>query len=227
MLHVPVLNGYSDCCRRDVRRFVPHRYRYRYRLVRSVAKKGVPVPVYVGVDVIESDQLLYCATTRNATFNISTRRLFDPLVLTLLLVAPSWSALTVNMKPKKARFITNSKCPFAQKAWIALECSQVTYELVKISLYGTNGKPDWFWKVNPVGTVPVFVCEDGTVLPDSDSILDMHERSGTIQNSASLCDPAVVQQVSEWRAFINEKLLPIGKKAVQGSVKEPLWKLLR
>jgi len=48
---------------------------------------------------------------------------------------------------------TPRKCPFAQKAWVALETSGCEYEMKEISLYGSGGKPDWFWKLNPRGTV--------------------------------------------------------------------------
>lgn len=39
------------------------------------------------------------------------------------------------------QFITNKRCPFAQKAWIALESSEVGYDMREISLYGVGGKP--------------------------------------------------------------------------------------
>jgi len=43
----------------------------------------------------------------------------------------------------------------------------------EISLYGKNGKPDWFLELNPDGTVPVLECYGGAIiLPDSDLILD-------------------------------------------------------
>ena len=71
----------------------------------------------------------------------------------------------------KLRFVTNRQCPFAHKAWIALEESQRPFEMEEISLYGPNGKPDWFWKLYPAGTVPDLVAGD-QVLPDSDNILD-------------------------------------------------------
>ena len=56
------------------------------------------------------------------------------------------------------RLITNRMCPFAQKAWIALElCSGMPFAVQEISLYGAGGKPAWFWELNPAGTVPVLV----------------------------------------------------------------------
>ncbi|GAX17002.1 glutathione S-transferase [Fistulifera solaris] len=118
------------------------------------------------------------------------------------------------------RLITNKMCPFAQKAWLALECSQIPYEMEEISLYGAGGKPDWFWKLNPAGTVPVLVQEMASatkVWPDSDLILQ------AIGAGEVVCDNNVLQMtesqrndVDEWRKQINE-MLPTGKKAVLGS----------
>jgi glutathione S-transferase len=129
----------------------------------------------------------------------------------------------------------------------------------EIALYGgENSKPDWFWELNPAGTVPVLVVEAATgdeqdfpeasssatnnkrrrpttskrrVFPDSDLILDeigsgrlMTNRMG--QNSALQVIPEQASEVTRWRTFINQKLIPIGKKAVLGGPKQPLWDLL-
>jgi len=40
---------------------------------------------------------------------------------------------------KSTQFITNKRCPFAQKAWIALESSDTAYEMKEIGLYGAGG----------------------------------------------------------------------------------------
>ena len=46
----------------------------------------------------------------------------------------------VRQSPTTTRFITNKMCPFAQKAYIALEVANAPYEMEEISLYGPNGK---------------------------------------------------------------------------------------
>lgn len=116
----------------------------------------------------------------------------------------------------------------AQKAWIALEVSGITYEFIEIGLYGPNGKPDWFWKLNPKGTVPVLDCGDGEVWADSDLILDRIPQllpGGTVLQPSS---PEVEQKIQEWRREINQ-MLPIGKNAIQGRGKKikPLLDVLR
>jgi glutathione S-transferase len=139
------------------------------------------------------------------------------------------------------RFITNPMCPFAQKVWLALECSQTEYQMGVISLYGTNGKPDWFWKLNPKGTVPVLVVQEKRrkdaeqedennmkIYPDSDHILDqLYEQQNNPKQAweyqVSLIPPVVkiereddivLQMIKEWRDLINQELIPIGKQYV-------------
>lgn len=131
------------------------------------------------------------------------------------------------------RLVTNKMCPFAQKAWIALECSQTPYELQEISLYGSGGKPDWFLQLNPKGTVPVLVCNgDGgaLVLPDSDLILDALEQG---HSAIPPCHRALFpsdterrQAVRAWRQRVND-MLPIGKQAVLSGNSNALQQVLQ
>lgn len=65
---------------------------------------------------------------------------------------------------------TNKMCPFAQKAWVALEEKQVEYEMVEVGLYGSGGKPSWFLDMNPKGQVPVLKHGDEVVVESDDII---------------------------------------------------------
>lgn len=125
----------------------------------------------------------------------------------------------------------------AQKVWIALEVIKAPYEMEEVALYGANGKPDWFWDLNPDGTVPVLVCHGGAVVyPDSDMALDSIENGSAIAiagNSDKLLLLTTSQQtkqiqklVQEWRTSINN-MLPIGKKAVLGGNKQKLFDMLK
>lgn len=132
--------------------------------------------------------------------------------------------------PASTRLVTNKMCPFAQKVWIALEAAEAPYELEEVALYGANGKPDWFWDLNPDGTVPVLVCHGGAVImPDSDLALD-HIEDGSALGVGSLGvdlkDKALLQRIQDWRASIN-KMLPVGKSAVQGGSKQKLFDILQ
>lgn len=100
----------------------------------------------------------------------------------------------------------------AQKAWIALEATETDYEFKEIGLYGMNGKPGWFMKLNPEGTVPVLDCGPDGVYADSDLILD---KVGGEESP----------KVSEWRTMIN-RMLPVGKMAVQGGSRPRLMEKL-
>lgn len=98
--------------------------------------------------------------------------------------------------PSRLRLVTNKKCPFAQKAWIALDAyyhsngksiqtgngdisgstaiaaSSGGYELLEVGLYGGNGKPGWFREISPKGQVPVLWLPSGRIIIESDVILD-------------------------------------------------------
>jgi glutathione S-transferase len=93
--------------------------------------------------------------------------------------------------------------------------SGATYEFKEIGLYGSNGKPDWFWDLNPKGTVPVLDC--GTeVCTDSNIILDRIPQ-GLVAGGESLkaSTPEMEETVETWRREINQ-MLPIGKSVIQG-----------
>lgn len=122
--------------------------------------------------------------------------------------------------PSRMKFVTNKMCPYAQKAWIALEVTHCDYELVEVSLYGNNGKPDWFWKLNPQGTVPVLVVHNNddetegnpVILPDSDLILNfLQDRHSSLPPDRSRQQAAI----QTWRNRVRF-LQPVAKKVVLG-----------
>ena len=51
----------------------------------------------------------------------------------------SSSSFALQAAAKSTQFITNKRCPFAQKAWIALESSDTSYDMKEIGLYGSGG----------------------------------------------------------------------------------------
>lgn len=156
-------------------------------------------------------------------------------LLPLLVRCGAFSRLTMSTVPS-TKFVTNKMCPFAQKAWIALEVSNIPYELKEISLYGPNGKPDWFRKLNPLGTVPVLSCSDGAlVLPDSELVLD-YIGSGPTGTGADpgrnrlALDPAdaeLVARVGTWRGRVSDTVIPLGKRAVLEGGERDLYRALK
>jgi len=123
-----------------------------------------------------------------------------------------------------ALIFTDRFYPKAQKAWIALEVSGADYNMEEVSLYGAGGKPKWFLKLNPAGTVPVLVNKDD-VVPDSELILDYIEtRSLGIANNLKGDE---VELSNAWRRTIKERVAPIGKRAVLGGGRYELVELLK
>mmetsp|Transcript_18838 Transcript_18838/g.33204 ORF Transcript_18838/g.33204 Transcript_18838/m.33204 type:complete len:242 (+) Transcript_18838:44-769(+) len=157
------------------------------------------------------------------------------LILNSRIVVDSFS-LTMATTSPSCRFVTNKMCPFAQKAWIALEAANANYKLEQVSLYGPGGKPDWFWKLNPKGEVPILVIDDSVVLADSDLILD--EIGRVLDSSTSSPSPSNLvapnsddpkelhNTVQAFRECLRE-FLPIGKQAVLGGDKKKMWTKLQ
>mmetsp|Transcript_27241 Transcript_27241/g.33390 ORF Transcript_27241/g.33390 Transcript_27241/m.33390 type:complete len:256 (-) Transcript_27241:350-1117(-) len=148
----------------------------------------------------------------------------------------SMKASSSSSSPMSNRFVTNKMCPFAQKAWIALECSETPFKMEEISLYGANGKPDWFWKLNPDGTVPVLVAatakgRSDAIIADSEDILNSFVAGDVIGGNGVLtCDEnqeqSLFQKQQWWRDTIQRRVNPIGKSAVLGAGKTKLYDLL-
>lgn len=120
-----------------------------------------------------------------------------------------------------------------------MEAAKAPYELQEVALYGAGGKPDWFWDLNPEGTVPVLVCHGGAVvLPDSDLALDQiasgsavpleAKKEGADGDTLILLndDKKTERRIKNWRRDINN-MLPVGKQAVLGGKKDKLFKLLK
>jgi glutathione S-transferase len=60
-------------------------------------------------------------------------------------------------------------CPFVQRVTAALESKQIPYEIEFISL---SEPPEWFLDVSPNAQVPILITESGTVLFESDAIVE-------------------------------------------------------
>jgi glutathione S-transferase len=104
---------------------------------------------------------------------------------------------------------THKMCPFAQKAWIALNLAGSPFDLQEVQLYG--GKPDWFLKMNPKGLVPVLKHGDRVII-ESEVILD-YIASGDFPTSRELGPEG--EEERWWRQTVDLRLRPLGKSAVQ------------
>lgn len=141
----------------------------------------------------------------------------------------SKTELSAKSSSAGTQFITNKMCPYAQKAWIALESSGIAYDMREVSLYGPGGKPDWFWKLNPRGTVPIVTMDgENDVYADSELILDAvgDISEGILARTADLSEEERTQ-VSKWREIMSKQLAPVGKSAVLGGSMPKLRSLLK
>ncbi len=74
-------------------------------------------------------------------------------------------------------------CPFVQRVAAALEARAIPYKVEHISL---GNPPDWFSEVSPNAQVPLLITDSGTVLFESDAIVEyLDEVYGPMQNDIS------------------------------------------
>lgn len=71
-----------------------------------------------------------------------------------------------------------------------------------------TGKPDWFMKLNPKGEVPVLVV-NGSPIVGSEETVDF-----LMKDTLPPREGERTATSSRWRALVNEKLKPVGKRAV-------------
>lgn len=104
--------------------------------------------------------------------------------------------------------VMHQMCPFAQRAWFALEESGLNFQLKEVGLGSSL-----VYDLNPKGLVPVLVDPDGKVIAESEDIVDIVMDKAGKQSTAS--------EVSGIRQLVNQRLLAAGKKAklfVQGAL---------
>lgn len=65
---------------------------------------------------------------------------------------------------------TAAWCPYCEKVWLVLEEKKVPYEVKKVNMNCYGQKPDWFWKMQPSGGIPVATL-DGNVIRESNDII--------------------------------------------------------
>eukprot|EP00516_Mucochytrium_quahogii_P008657 CAMPEP_0203751326 /NCGR_PEP_ID=MMETSP0098-20131031/5415_1 /ASSEMBLY_ACC=CAM_ASM_000208 /TAXON_ID=96639 /ORGANISM=" , Strain NY0313808BC1" /LENGTH=220 /DNA_ID=CAMNT_0050640991 /DNA_START=405 /DNA_END=1065 /DNA_ORIENTATION=+ len=73
------------------------------------------------------------------------------------------------MVTKSILFYTNSLCPFAQRVWICLLELDLKFKMIEVDLYGEE-KPDWFFKLNPKGQVPILKIGDKVFVESNDIV---------------------------------------------------------
>eukprot|EP00929_Paragymnodinium_shiwhaense_P006523 TRINITY_DN11008_c0_g3_i1.p1 TRINITY_DN11008_c0_g3~~TRINITY_DN11008_c0_g3_i1.p1 ORF type:complete len:175 (+),score=31.76 TRINITY_DN11008_c0_g3_i1:818-1342(+) len=110
--------------------------------------------------------------------------------------------------------VGNKMCPFAQRAWFALEESGLAYTHCECQLYP---KPKWLLDINPRGKVPVLV-ENGKATIESEVIVDL------VASKVSLSDPDE-ERTAKWRKALNKELMPAGQAGNKGRLRSALVSL--
>ncbi|GAB0494694.1 hypothetical protein MMPV_005990 [Pyropia vietnamensis] len=138
------------------------------------------------------------------------------------------------------QLLTAAPCPFAQRVVLALAAAGLPYTSVPISLYGAGGKPAWFTALHPPGTVPVLLVYPSpvgesaveavaagpglggkgrrerappTVVAGSQQILTYLR---TAHGAGAGADAASTAAADGWREWVDERLAPSGRAAVEG-----------
>eukprot|EP00930_Biecheleria_cincta_P101465 TRINITY_DN93122_c0_g1_i1.p1 TRINITY_DN93122_c0_g1~~TRINITY_DN93122_c0_g1_i1.p1 ORF type:complete len:247 (-),score=36.09 TRINITY_DN93122_c0_g1_i1:219-959(-) len=106
-------------------------------------------------------------------------------------------------------FVTHKACPFAQKVWIALEESGMPFSLREVQLFNRQ-KSTYLLRLNPKGQVPVLVAPDGSVITESERILDW------IAKQSPALSPENADAALAWRLCLLSKVAPSGKARMLG-----------
>ncbi|KAJ8299287.1 hypothetical protein KUTeg_023347 [Tegillarca granosa] len=107
-------------------------------------------------------------------------------------------------------------CPFAQRAWIALEHKGVEYEYIEVDPYN---KTKEFLAINPRGLVPVLVKDNRTVY-ESSICIEFIDEALTTGVSLLPKDPMDRAQVRIWSDFISKRIVPTFYQILQMQEKD-------
>ena len=67
---------------------------------------------------------------------------------------------------------THLLCPYAERARIGIALKKLDHLQVDLDL---SKKPDWYFTLNPNGTVPTFEAKDGRTIFESDILVETLE----------------------------------------------------
>lgn len=92
---------------------------------------------------------------------------------------------------------THLLCPYAERARIAAALKKLDHQQVDIDL---SKKPDWYFTINPNGTVPTFETPDKRSLYESDVIVETLDDLYTDQGVKLLPDDKIERGIMKCRA---------------------------
>lgn len=98
------------------------------------------------------------------------------------------------------KIVSFTICPFAQRVIAALEAKKIPYEIEYIDL---SDKPEWFANLSPTGQVPVLIAVNGTVLHESDAIVEYIDDEYGVLREASNNQEKALERAWSYQAAKN------------------------
>mmetsp|Transcript_35784 Transcript_35784/g.70106 ORF Transcript_35784/g.70106 Transcript_35784/m.70106 type:complete len:275 (+) Transcript_35784:70-894(+) len=91
-------------------------------------------------------------------------------------------------------------CPFCHKAHMALKLKGLDFSCEYIDL---QNKPSWYLEMNEKGSVPTWKSEEGTLITESDDIVNFADTDGTGPKIVGLsgAEEAGALAVAVWKSF--------------------------
>lgn len=143
-----------------------------------------------------------------------------------------WDEIACFYHSTEMKFYTNRVCPFAHRAWLALEAKAVPYELIEFDLFD---KPAQFTEVykqsigndpESNGKVPI-IDDNGTIITESAHIVEYLDRKYPNQGHKLFSENAL--DVFKGRIFVENisKVIPHFYKAISGGDIDNLYVALR
>lgn len=118
-------------------------------------------------------------------------------------------------------------CPFAQRAWMALEHKGIDFEYVEVDPYDNS---DWWLEVSRgSGMVPVLVRPDGngseTTIVESNRILEYLEDLSPEQSPIFADNPNARSEQKYWMDHVSNKITPYFYRYLKDPQAESLGKM--
>ena len=90
--------------------------------------------------------------------------------------APIRSNLPEDEEPRLTLYRdTAAWCPYCEKVWLLLEEKRVPYQVEKVNMNCYGDKPEWFWRMQPSGGIPVARLDDVVIRESNDIMMAVEQ----------------------------------------------------
>jgi len=97
-------------------------------------------------------------------------------------------------------------CPFAQRAWMALEHKAIAYEYIETDPYQKTLR--WLEISRNSGSVPVLTLDSGVAITESNRVLEYLEHAYPMQGPLLSQEPSAQAEQKHWIDFIGKYITP-------------------